>query len=242
MCQQTFENAARSPPCKARPVSSQAIPQPTSLAPAEFNTELLLIRHGRSMDVVPGSDESLDPPLSEVGVAQAAALAARLQPKRIDAVYASDLARAVSTASPLAAARGLELHQRKELREVWLGDWEKGEFRRRAHVRDPEWMAFAESGRWDLVPNSEGDDAFRARVSAAVGAILTAHVGQTVAVVCHGGVINAYLAALYDLRPSWWVVIENTSITSLRATGSRQLVMGVNDCHHLYDPVVAAPG
>jgi probable phosphoglycerate mutase len=223
-----------------RGVSSQAIPQPTALAPAEFATELLLIRHGRSMDVVPGSDESLDPPLAEAGHAQAAALAQRLAPKRIDAVYASDLKRAVSTAEPLVASRGLEVQQRKELREVWLGDWERGEFRRRAHERDPEWMLFAESGRWDLVPGSEGDDAFRARVQAAIGQILADHDGQTVAVVCHGGVINAYLAALYDLRPSWWVVIENTSVTHIRAGGGRQLVMGVNDCHHLYDPVLAS--
>jgi len=221
-------------------VSSQAIPQPTALAPAEFATELLLIRHGRSQDVVPGSDESLDPPLADVGHAQAAALAKRLEPKRIDAVYASDLKRAVSTAEPLAAPRGLAVHQRKELREVWLGDWEKGEFRRRAYERDPEWMRFAESGRWDLVPGSEGDDAFRARVQAAIGQILADHENQTVAVVCHGGVINAYLAALYDLRPSWWVVIENTSVTHIRAGGGRQLVLGVNDCHHLYDGVLGS--
>lgn len=220
-------------------MSSQAIPQPTSLAPDEFTTELLLIRHGRSMDVVPGSDESLDPPLSDTGHAQAAALAARLAPKKIDAVYASDLKRAVSTAQPLADTRGLEIRQRPELREVWLGDWERGEFRRRAYVRDPEWMAFAEAGRWDLVPNSEGDDAFRARITSAIEAILADHIGDTVAVVCHGGVINAYLAALYDMHPSWWVVVENTSITHVRSTGARQLVMGVNDCHHLYDPVVA---
>lgn len=188
---------------------------------------------------MPGSDESLDPPLSETGVAQAAALAERLAPMRIDAVYASDLARAVDTAAPVAATRNLPVHQRKELREVFLGDWERGEFRRRAYVRDPEWMRFAESGRWDFVPNSEGDDAFRNRVHDAVGRILADHDGQTVLVVCHGGVINAYLAALYDCVPSWFVAVENTSITLVRAGGGRQLVITVNDCHHLYDPVVS---
>jgi probable phosphoglycerate mutase len=216
-------------------VSSQAVPQPTSLAPAEFTTELLLIRHGQSQDVVPGSEESLDPPLSEKGRDQAAKLARRLEPKHIDAVYASDLKRAVQTAEPL----GLPVTQRKELREVWLGDWERGEFRRRAHERDPEFQKFAEAGRWDLIPNSEGDSAFRARVSGAVNQILTEHAGQTVAVFCHGGVINAYLADLFGTVPSWICVIENTGITQVRAAPPRQLVMAVNDCNHLYDPVVA---
>lgn len=217
-------------------MSSEAVPQPTSLAPAEFTTELLLIRHGQSMAVVPGSEESLDPPLSDLGHEQAAKLAARLRAraKPLDAVYSSDLARAVSTAEPL----GLPVAQRKELREVWLGEWERGEFRRRAHVRDPEWLRFAEAGRWDLVPGSEGDDAFRARVSGAVDQILAAHDGQTVAVVCHGGVVNAYLAALCNMGPSWFTVIENTSITQLRSGGGRPLVVTVNDCHHLYDPVL----
>lgn len=218
-------------------MSSEAVPQPTALAPAELSTELLLVRHGQSKDVVPGSDESLDPPLSETGAAQATALAARLQPKHIDAIYSSDLARAVSTALPIAESHDLPLTQRQELREIWLGDWERGEFRRRAHVRDPEWMAFAESGRWDFVPGSEGDDAFRARVRKAIDRIVADHEGQTIVVVCHGGVINGYLASLYETQPSWFIAVENTSVTLLRSGGGRPLVFTVNDAHHLYDPI-----
>ena len=222
-------------------MSSQAIPQPTALAPSEFTTHLLLIRHGRSQDVVPGSDESLDPPLSDTGHAQAAALAARLAPMKLDAIYASDLRRAVDTAAPLAADRQLDVITRRDLREIWLGDWERGEFRRRAYERDPEWLKFAESGRWDFVPNSEGDDSFRRRIRTAIDDIVAAHAEQAVAVVCHGGVINAYLAAAYEFVPSWWAVIENTSITHLRFAGPRPLVVAVNDCHHLYDSVVSPP-
>lgn len=222
-------------------MSSQAIPQPTALAPSEFTTHLLLIRHGRSQDLVPGSDESLDPPLSDTGHAQAAKLAERLAPMKLDAVYASDLKRAVDTAAPLAQQRKLEVTTQQELREIWLGDWERGEFRRRAHERDPEWLKFAESGRWDFVPNSEGDEPFRHRIRTAIDAIVAAHANQTVAVVCHGGVINAYLAAVYDIERSWWAVIENTSVTHLRFAAARPLVVAVNDCHHLYDSVVSPP-
>jgi hypothetical protein len=86
------------------PMSSEAVPQPSNFVP-DAATELLLIRHGRSADVVPDSEESLDPPLHVVGHEQAKALGRRLAPdrKRLDAVYASDLRRAVDTAFYLAS-------------------------------------------------------------------------------------------------------------------------------------------
>jgi probable phosphoglycerate mutase len=220
---------------------SQAVPQPTVIPAWENATELLLIRHGRSADIVPGSVESEDPPLHEEGVAQAAKLAARLAPKRIDAIYSSDLSRAVQTAAPLADQRGLEVPQLPELREVFLGDWERGEFRRRAAERDPQWLAFAESGRWDSIPGSEGDGPFRARVSGAIDSIIATHPGETAAIVCHGGVINGYLAELYALDASFFCTIENTSVTVVRVGPHGRVVIAVNDCHHLYDPVVGGP-
>jgi 2,3-bisphosphoglycerate-dependent phosphoglycerate mutase len=220
---------------------SQAVPQPTVVPAWEAATEVLLIRHGRSADVVPGSPASEDPGLHELGAGQAVALAARLGRKKIDAVYSSDLRRAVETATPLAEPRGLVVEQRADLREVFLGDWERGEFRRRAAARDPEWLKFAASGRWDSVPGSEGDDAFRTRVTAAIREIAGKHEGASVAVVCHGGVVNAYLADLYGLSKSFFCTIENTSVTVVRCNEADSVVVAVNDCHHLYDPVVEGP-
>jgi probable phosphoglycerate mutase len=222
-------------------VASQAVPQPGALVDEEQVCELLLIRHGRSADVVPGSDESLDPPLHDVGHRQAEALARRLDDKAIAAIYASDLNRAVQTAGYLAMSRDIDVQQREDLREVWLGEWERGEFRRRAQARDPEWLAFARSGRWDLVPGSEGDDALLTRVARAVGEIATHHRGESVAVVVHGGVINAYLAATFGTTASWFSLIENTSVTVVLAGAERRILVTVNDCHHLYDPVMQRP-
>jgi probable phosphoglycerate mutase len=222
-------------------VSSQAVPQPGALVDEEQVCELLLIRHGRSADVVPGSDESLDPPLHDVGHRQAEALARRLDDKAIAAIYASDLNRAVQTAGYLAMSRDIDVQQRQDLREVWLGEWERGEFRRRAQSRDPEWLAFARSGRWDLVPGSEGDDALRTRVARAFGEIGARHRGESVAVVVHGGVINAYLAAMFGTTASWFSLIENTSVTVVLAGSERRMLVTVNDCHHLYDPVMQRP-
>jgi probable phosphoglycerate mutase len=220
---------------------SQAVPQPTVVPAWGRATEMLLIRHGRSADVVPGTPESEDPPLHEEGRVQAEALARRLEPKHIDAVYASDLARAVQTADAVAGPRGLDVTQLPALREVHLGEWERGEFRRRAAARDDEWVRFAESGRWDAIPGSEGDGPFRSRVKGALDEIIAAHPDQTVAVFCHGGVINGYLAELLGLHASFFCTIENTSVTAVRAGPHGRVVVAVNDCHHLYDPVVGGP-
>jgi len=222
--------------------STQAIPQPTMHGGAdEHACEVLLIRHGRSADVVPGSPESADPPLHEIGRGQAAALAARLAALEIDGVYSSHLRRAVETATPLAEQRGVEVGVRPDLEEIRLGEWGNGEFRRRAAALDPEWVAWSRIGRWDGIPGCEGDDALRVRVAAVISELAQQHRGQRIAVVAHGGAIGAYVSSLFDVHRSLWMAVENTSITVVRLSdvdGAHVTI--VNDCHHLYDPVTGA--
>ena len=219
----------------------EPVPQPGRVDDEVFGLEVLLIRHGESMAVVPGSPESKDPPLSERGVEQVAALAARLDGRPLDAVYSSDLARAVATAEALAAPRGLEVQQRTDLREVHLGEWENGGFRQRAATGDPEYLAFVAAGRWEVIPGAEADDDLRARVHGALTDIAAAHPHGSVAVVAHGGLINAWLAHDTGARRSMLASIDNTSITQLRTDGERWLLLGVNDRHHLGDPLHARP-
>jgi len=213
------------------------VPQSGRIDELGLGTEVLLVRHGESAAVVPGSPESDDPPLSERGAEQVTALAARLDGKRIDGVWSSDLIRARDTALAIARSRGIDVVQRRELREVFLGDWEHGEFRRRAATGDPEFLAFVAAGRWEAIPGGENDEAFRDRISAAVEEAAAAHAHGCVAVVCHGGAINAWLARFTGSHRSMVASIDNTSITRLRTDGERWLVLGVNDHHHLGDPL-----
>lgn len=219
--------------------STQAVPQPSLRGPlGPDECEVLLIRHGRSADVVPGAAQSNDPPLHEVGVRQAALLAARLAPKRIDAVYSSHLARAHQTAQPLATARGLTVETFTDLEEIRLGDWANGEFRRRAATADPEWVAWSRTGRWDGIPGGEGDASLRERVAAVLERLADRHPGGCIAVVAHGGTIGAYVAHLFGMHRSLWLAVENTSITRVHIGGDSPAVITANDCHHLYDPVL----
>lgn len=85
---------------------------------------LLLIRHGQT-----GGNKQRyvgweDVPLDETGVAQARTVAELLAGERIDALYSSPLSRAVDTARPLAAARGLTIQVRAELKEIDYGSYQ----------------------------------------------------------------------------------------------------------------------
>ena len=240
----TVESTAQPPassPVASTANTTGAVPQPTLGAMAPDSCELLLIRHGRSADVVPGSAESADPPLHDLGLAQVERLTARLATKTIHAVYSSHLQRARQTAAPLAAVRGLSVVEHVDLEEVRLGDWGHGEFRRRALSRDPEFVAWMRTGRWDGIPAAEGDAVFRARVSAVMESLATKHIGETIAVVAHGGTIAAYLAHVFDIHRTIWMATENTSITVVALHPDGSTVIAINDCHHLYDPVLGAP-
>lgn len=213
---------------------STSVPQPTLDGSIGDGCRVLLIRHGRSADVVPGSAESVDPPLHEIGQKQALAVGARLSKARIDAVYSSHLLRALHTAEAIASHHTVDVGIFEDLEEVRLGDWSNGEFRRRAATADPEYVKWSATGRWDGIPNAEGDQNFRNRVSTRINSLGKKHDGGCIAIVCHGGVINAYLAELLGTHRSLWMMVENTSITTVKLSDTPS-VLTLNDCSHLYD-------
>jgi broad specificity phosphatase PhoE len=176
----------------------------------------------------------VDPPLHEIGQKQAISVAARLSSARIDAVYSSHLLRALHTAEAIASRHNLDVGIYEDLEEVRLGDWSHGEFRRRAATGDPEYAEWVKRGTWDGIPNAEGDQRFRSRVSNRINALAAQHDGGCIAVVCHGGVINAYLAEMLGTQRSLWMMVENTSITTIKLSATPS-VLTLNDCHHLYD-------
>ncbi|MSO31804.1 MAG: histidine phosphatase family protein [Ilumatobacteraceae bacterium] len=217
--------------------TTQAVAQPTLEMAAGEVCRILLIRHGRSDDVVPGSPESADPPLHPIGVQQAVAIGQRLAGTALHAVYSSHLLRAYNTAIAIATHHGLSVGISEDLEEIKLGDWGHGEFRRRAAIADPEFVEWATHGTWDGIPGGEGDTVFRTRVTKAVNAIANQHLGQTVAVVAHGGVINAYIAKMMEASRTMWFTIENTSITIVKVGTTTSSIQTINDCQHLYDQV-----
>ena len=88
-------------------------------------TRLILVRHGQSQSnlerVFTGQGNTQ---LTELGRLQAQNTADYLKDRHIDRIYASDLSRAMDTAYPTAQDHGLEIIPRRELREIYAGEWE----------------------------------------------------------------------------------------------------------------------
>ncbi len=100
---------------------------------------LLLLRHGQSTWNLDGRWQGLaDPPLSELGSAQATAAAPALAQYEFAAVYSSDLQRAKSTAEIISRALSItQLTVDPYLRERDVGDW-TGMTTAEIHDRWPE--------------------------------------------------------------------------------------------------------
>lgn len=192
--------------------------------------EVVLVRHA-----LPSPDGTLDPGLGDEGRAQADALVRHLEGIRIDAVYSSHLKRAVETAEPLAASRGMQVRIDEGLRE-WISN--------ATHYTGTENMvdgartrAFIE-GRFEdeFLPPHNADE-LRAAMVSTVGRIGLAHPGERVVAVSHGGASNSFLAHVVDSPRRFFFNPGYASISRVQVwptgDGFRFVLMSVNE------PVVA---
>jgi 2,3-bisphosphoglycerate-dependent phosphoglycerate mutase len=202
--------------------------------------EILLVRHGESAPYVEGTplplvDGQSDPPLHPEGERQAELVAERLVSTRepISAVYVTTMQRTHQTAAPLLGRLGLEATVEADLREVHLGDWEGGEFRRRMLENDPIAVELGAQGRWDVIPGAESMEAFHTRVRAGIERIAAAHPDEVVVAVVHGGVIGQVMSIATDAGALLFAGADNASISHLVVTGERWVVRCYNDTSHL---------
>jgi broad specificity phosphatase PhoE len=166
------------------------------LPPQDGATRLLLIRHLEPDRSVHGrAYGSLDAPLSALALEQAAKLAQALDGLRLDAVYTSPLRRALETATALAAQRKLAPIAHEGLREIDFGEIEGSRYEEiekgrpdlfRSWMADPTGVSF---------PGGESFADLRLRVLGAAEEIRARHRGRGVALVAHGGVTRAIIAA-----------------------------------------------
>jgi probable phosphoglycerate mutase len=200
--------------------------------------DLMLVRHGQSEAYVDGTSFPLvdghgDPPLSELGREQASLVCDRLAGLGIDAIYVTTLRRTAQTAAPLARRLGLEPQVEPGLREVYLGEWEGGLYRKMVAEFGPIAQRMFAEERWDVIPGAESLVSFDGRVRAAIGQIAAERAGQRVAVFTHGGVIGQVLALATGSRPFAFNAADNASMSRLIVTPHQWYVRGFNDTAHL---------
>lgn len=150
--------------------------------------------------------------LDDVGRAQAAAVARRLQASHFDAVYASDLDRTVDTVRAIVGDRPVTLLP--ALREWHLGAWQNqliDDIKRLF----PEHYATYSNGSPDFAfPGGESHEQLSARVAACFDELAGRHLGQSILVVAHGGTLRALLYhafGVHRLRCS--PLSHNTSVS-----------------------------
>jgi 2,3-bisphosphoglycerate-dependent phosphoglycerate mutase len=205
-------------------------------------TRITAVRHGETAwNVDTRIQGQLDIALNEQGRRQAERLAQALDGETIDAVYASDLARAADTARPLATRAGLALATDRALRERGFGVFEgltwaeietsHPEASRRWRQRDP---AFGPEG-------GEALATFVDRAVAGAAAIALRHRGQHIVLVTHGGVLDALYRAASRIAldaPRTWV-LGNASINRLLHGDEGFTLVGWADDQHLLDDIAA---
>ncbi|HYF50202.1 MAG TPA: histidine phosphatase family protein [Planctomycetota bacterium] len=201
-------------------------------------TTLTLIRHGETeWNKNSRWQGQLDIPLSELGLEQARRLAARLkeQRARFDAIYSSDLGRALKTAETISAVTGPAPLTLKELREIDVGTW-SGLYTHELETRFPEDYRRMKAGEDIKRGGAESMADVVVRVRKFLGTVVERHSQQHVAIVTHNGVIRAALMLMKNLTVEQGRelgLMKNCSITRAEFHAGRWDVKCMNDAEHL---------
>ena len=209
-------------------------------------TTVILIRHGQSItNVTQVFTGHYDVPLSTLGQEQARRTAAYLRANfQIDAIYASDLMRAMQTAQPTAAAFGLPIQPEPDLREISAGLWERVPFAQ----LEQDYPQLYDCGRHDIgrciCPQGESVAHLFDRVQAAVSRAVAAHPGQTIAFFTHATPVRALQCrwqggTVLDMRDTPFV--PNASVTSAQAEDGRYKLTLIGENAFLDDLKTALP-
>lgn len=219
---------------------------------------LWLVRHGESRgnleQRIQGWDDS---PLTDLGREQARLAAERLQQEAsISAVVSSPLRRAAETAKIIGQTLGVAVRFDERLNEYNFGPL-NGMTREDIAKYYPQVPAAWKANEfWDPLPGEEGDPALEARVKAAIDDILDGMIEETaVAVVTHGGVLNACLRTTLGIVDRGWrtFAFDNASVSllqiqaSARASSSGNLparnyrLLLLNDISHVKEIIRVRP-
>ena len=200
-------------------------------------TRIIAIRHGEtSWNVDSRIQGHLDIPLNDIGLWQAQRAGAALADEKLDAIYSSDLQRALVTAQAVGNATGCAVQPDTGLRERCFGSFEGRTFKE-IEVELPE-----QAMRWrkrdpEFVPDNGGESLhmLRSRIQHTVDRLASQHMSGQIALVAHGGVMDILyrLATRQELQaPRTWE-LGNAAINRLLWTPDGLSLIGWGDVTHL---------
>lgn len=209
------------------------------LTDVEGVTEIVFVRHAQpdiNWEGVVG--DSIDPPLTEYGRMQARLAGEALSLMQFDAIFSSPLKRAQETAQAISEHhKHLEITTLSDLREVEVfrdvpPDQKVQDFLGKELLMGVRQRMLDERS-WDVYPFTEPSFEFRKRVINAVEACIAHNAGERIAIVCHGGVINAYTGHIIKSPYDMFFRPAHASVSIVIAGQGRRVVRLLNDTHHL---------
>jgi probable phosphoglycerate mutase len=199
--------------------------------------ELILIRHARPelQQIAEGTDGIVDPGLTPLGWEQSRRMARWLAGEPIDHIAVSPKRRARETAAPLAEQLGLEPEIVEGFAEL---DKQSRAYIPVEDLQDEVHAHILEKMRnrdWAGLGYQDPDE-FRKEVVAAQLDLLERHHGKRIAIVAHGGTINAIVAAVLDMPQMFFFQPGYTSISRIGKSewNDRWIVRSLNEEAHLH--------
>jgi len=208
-------------------------------------TKLYLIRHGQSAGNAEGRFGGHSPtPLSELGFKQAEITAKALSKEKIQAIYSSDLLRAVQTAEPLAKLLDLPIIQLPSFRERHVGVLEGLTFDESKEKYPKDYYALINRNIHHVITKGESYRQLLRRTSFALREIFAVHGGEKVVIFSHTGAIcfmTLFLLGAINRKTQFapWLVTSNCGINRFEIRGRNNVrVFAINDTRHLHNSAI----
>ena len=203
-------------------------------------TKLFLIRHGQSAGNAEGRFGGHSAtPLSDLGCEQARLAAVALAKENINAIYSSDLLRAVQTAEPLARMLGIEIVTSTAFRERNVGVLEGLTFDESKAAHPDDYYALVNRNIHHVITDGESYRHLLNRITAELRDILRQHRGERIAIFTHTGALCFMtlhlLGAIHrNTKQTPWIITSNCGINRFEVRGPRNIrVLALNDTRHL---------
>ena len=193
-----------------------------------------LIRHGETTANAAKTFAGItDVELTEKGIDQAKVAADKLKDVKFNAIYSSDLKRAKDTANAIAEKQGLSVQINERFREMNFGIWEGMRFSDiKASAPELLQMWFDDFEHF-VVPQGESVKEMFERVTEAYKQIILdfgMDSDTQIAIVAHGGVIQALLSFLCfnNVSGYWKFRIENCGINKIEYVMGESVIQSLN--------------
>lgn len=202
-----------------------------------MTTRLYIIRHGETDWNRENRTQGCgnDMPLNDRGVIQAVKLGNRFRNLPVDAIYSSDLKRAVKTAEEISKTTSADIITTEKLREMSFGCWEgltSGEIRSKYGSIYEVWRDKPSDA---LIPGAERLMDIQKRAMSAVHEILSGYHGKNIVVVTHGVTAKVLIVSMLGIDISMYnrIILNNTSVSIVDVNDNNSVLTLLNDTCHL---------